>query len=67
MNNIIYSISTSKVSPSEAVNALNTVLQWAEDQNMDSTDILLVRRLRELAFEMKIKSTIQKKITDYYT
>ncbi|KAF0712292.1 jerky protein-like, partial [Aphis craccivora] len=29
------SISTSKVSPSEAVNALNTVLQWAEDENMD--------------------------------
>ncbi|XP_025405713.1 jerky protein homolog-like [Sipha flava] len=49
------SISISKVSPSEAVNALNTVLQWAEDENMDSTDILLVRRLRELAFEMKIK------------
>jgi hypothetical protein len=49
------------------VNALNTVLQWAEDENMDSTDILLVRRFRELAFEMKIKSTIQKKITDYYT
>ncbi|XP_025417896.1 jerky protein homolog-like [Sipha flava] len=35
------SISISKVSPSEAVNALNTVLQWAEDENMDSTDILL--------------------------
>lgn len=60
------SISTSKVSPSEAVNALNTVLKWADYQNMDSTDILLVRQLRERAFEMKIKSIIQKKITDYY-
>lgn len=39
----IASINTSKVSPSEAVIALNTVLQWAEDQNMDSTEILLLR------------------------
>jgi len=61
------SIITSNVSPSEAVNALNTVLQWLEDQNMGSTDILFVRRLRERAFKTKIQSITQKKITDYYT
>lgn len=37
------SISISKVSHPEDMNLLSTVLQWAEEENMDSTDILLVR------------------------
>lgn len=53
------SISTSKVSLS-----VQYRIAMAEDQNIGSTDILLVRRLRERTIEMK--SIIEKKITDFY-
>ncbi|GBM87157.1 hypothetical protein AVEN_19139-1, partial [Araneus ventricosus] len=41
-----------KISHSEAVAALNTSLQWAEEQNFEAYKILLLRRLRDHAFEL---------------
>jgi hypothetical protein len=54
-----------KILPSEAVQSLNTILQWAEDHTMHSIEIMLFRRLRDRAFEMQMSTTVQKKITDF--
>ncbi|GBM35650.1 hypothetical protein AVEN_244534-1 [Araneus ventricosus] len=55
-----------KISHSEAVAALNTSLQWAEEQNFDAHEIILLRRLRVRVFELKILTAAQKKITDFF-
>ncbi|GBN30598.1 hypothetical protein AVEN_212448-1 [Araneus ventricosus] len=39
-----------KISHSEAVAALNTKLQWAEEQNFEAHEITLLRRLRDREF-----------------
>ncbi|GBO38937.1 hypothetical protein AVEN_1062-1 [Araneus ventricosus] len=49
-----------KISHSEAVAALNTSLQWAEEKNFETQEILLLRRLRDRAFELKIGTAEQK-------
>ncbi|GBM53127.1 hypothetical protein AVEN_191317-1 [Araneus ventricosus] len=49
-----------KISHSEAVAALNTSLQWAEDQTFEAHEIMLLRR-RDRAFELKIGTAAQKK------
>ncbi|GBN19228.1 hypothetical protein AVEN_135218-1 [Araneus ventricosus] len=49
-----------KISHSEAVAALNASLQWAEEQNFKAQKILLLRRLRNRAFELKIETAEQK-------
>ncbi|GBL66433.1 hypothetical protein AVEN_260933-1 [Araneus ventricosus] len=36
-----------KISHSEAVAALNTSLQWAEEQNFEAHEIMLLRHLRD--------------------
>ncbi|GBN37122.1 hypothetical protein AVEN_160141-1 [Araneus ventricosus] len=51
-----------KISHSEAVVALNTSLQWAEEQNFEAHKNMLLRCLRDHAFELKIG----KKITDFF-
>ncbi|GBN22681.1 hypothetical protein AVEN_127048-1 [Araneus ventricosus] len=50
-----------KISHSEAVAALNTSLQWAEEQNFEAHEIMLLIRLRDRAFELKIGTAAQKK------
>ncbi|GBM61505.1 Jerky -like [Araneus ventricosus] len=50
-----------KISHSEAVAALNTSLQWAEEQNFEAHEMMLLRRLRDRAFELKIGMSAQKK------
>ncbi|GBN95854.1 hypothetical protein AVEN_69797-1 [Araneus ventricosus] len=42
-----------KISHSEAGAALITSLQWAEGQNFEAHEIMLLRRLRDRAFELK--------------
>ncbi|GBO25392.1 hypothetical protein AVEN_217506-1, partial [Araneus ventricosus] len=49
-----------KISHTEAVVALNTSLQWVEEQNFEVHEIMLLRRLRDLAFELKIGTVAQK-------
>ncbi|GBM95921.1 hypothetical protein AVEN_85274-1 [Araneus ventricosus] len=49
-----------KISHSEAVAALNTSLQWAEEQNFEAHEILFLRRLRDRVFELKIGTAEQK-------
>ncbi|GBN58710.1 hypothetical protein AVEN_237246-1 [Araneus ventricosus] len=51
-----------KISHSEAVAALDTSLQWAEEQNFEAHEIMLFRRLRDRGFELKIGTATQKKI-----
>ncbi|GBM69222.1 hypothetical protein AVEN_210443-1 [Araneus ventricosus] len=53
-----------KISHSEAVAALKT---WAEEKNFEAHEIMLLRRLRDSAFELKIGTAAQKKkkITDF--
>ncbi|GBM50169.1 hypothetical protein AVEN_50063-1 [Araneus ventricosus] len=55
-----------KISHSEAGAALSTSLQWAEEQNFEAHEIMLLRRLRDLAFELKIGTAAQRKITDFF-
>ncbi|GBN32287.1 hypothetical protein AVEN_213129-1 [Araneus ventricosus] len=43
-----------KISHSETVAALNTSLEWAEGQNFEAHENMLLRRLRDHAFELKI-------------
>ncbi|GBM75399.1 hypothetical protein AVEN_225475-1 [Araneus ventricosus] len=50
-----------KISHSEAVAALNTSLQWAEEQNFEAHEIMLLRCLSDRAFELKIGMAAQKK------
>ncbi|GBL95890.1 hypothetical protein AVEN_227130-1 [Araneus ventricosus] len=50
-----------KICHSEAVVALNTSLQWAEEQNFEAHEIMLLRCLRDRAFELKIGTAAQKK------
>ncbi|GBM24345.1 hypothetical protein AVEN_202330-1 [Araneus ventricosus] len=50
-----------KISQSEAAAALNTSLQWAEEQNFEAHEIMLLRCLRDCAFELKIGMAAQKK------
>ncbi|GBM39223.1 hypothetical protein AVEN_247988-1 [Araneus ventricosus] len=54
-----------KISHSEAVAALNTSIQWAEEQNFEAHEIMLLRRLRDRAFELKIGKAAQKKHNDF--
>ncbi|GBN46601.1 hypothetical protein AVEN_85571-1 [Araneus ventricosus] len=53
-----------KISHSEAVAALITSLHWAEEQNFEAHEIMLLRRLRDRAFELKIGTAAQK--TDFF-
>ncbi|GBN02033.1 hypothetical protein AVEN_76986-1 [Araneus ventricosus] len=50
-----------KISHSEAVAAFNTSLQWSEEQNFEAHEIMLLRRLRDRSFELKIGTEAQKK------
>ncbi|GBN46742.1 hypothetical protein AVEN_48568-1 [Araneus ventricosus] len=50
-----------KISHFEAVAALNTSLQWAEEQHFEVHEIMLLRRLKDRAFELKIGTAAQKK------
>ncbi|GBN47525.1 hypothetical protein AVEN_183474-1 [Araneus ventricosus] len=54
-----------KISHSEAVAALNTSSQWAEEQNFEVHEIMLPKRLRDCAIELKIGTTAQKIIIDF--
>ncbi|GBM88355.1 hypothetical protein AVEN_199342-1 [Araneus ventricosus] len=56
----VTSVNPVKISHSEIVAALNTSLQWAEEQNFETQEILLLRRLRDRAFELKIGTAEQK-------
>ncbi|GBM58107.1 hypothetical protein AVEN_186631-1 [Araneus ventricosus] len=49
-----------KLSHSEAVAALNTKLKWAEEQNFEAQEIMLLRRLRDRVFELKTGTAAQK-------
>ncbi|GBM26178.1 hypothetical protein AVEN_197000-1 [Araneus ventricosus] len=52
-----------KISHSETVSALITSLHWAEEQNFEAHEIMLLRRLRDRASELKIGTAAQKKKT----
>ncbi|GBL83839.1 hypothetical protein AVEN_132713-1 [Araneus ventricosus] len=55
-----------KISHSEAGAALSTSLQWAEEQNFEAHEIMLLRRLRDRVFELKIGTAAQRKINDFF-
>ncbi|GBN93696.1 hypothetical protein AVEN_236871-1 [Araneus ventricosus] len=50
-----------KIFHSEAVSALITSLHWAEEQNFEAHEIMLLRYFRDHAFELKIGTAAQKK------
>ncbi|GBO09901.1 hypothetical protein AVEN_257779-1, partial [Araneus ventricosus] len=62
----VTSVNPVKISHSEIVAALNTSLQWAEEQNFEIQEILLLSRLRDRAFELKI-GTAEQKNDDVYS
>ncbi|GBN31951.1 hypothetical protein AVEN_176254-1 [Araneus ventricosus] len=55
-----------KISHSEAGAALSTSLRWAEEQNFEAHEIMLLRRSRDRAFELKIGTAAQIKINDFF-
>ncbi|GBN77060.1 hypothetical protein AVEN_243953-1 [Araneus ventricosus] len=55
-----------KISHSEAGAALSTSLQWAEELTFETHEIMFLRRLRDRAFELKIGTAVQRKITDFF-
>ncbi|GBM41266.1 hypothetical protein AVEN_138407-1 [Araneus ventricosus] len=55
-----------KISHSEAGAAISTSLQWAEKQNFEVHEIMLLRRLRDRAFELKIGTAAQGKINYFF-
>ncbi|GBN72375.1 Jerky -like [Araneus ventricosus] len=55
-----------KISHSEAVAALKTSLQWAEEQSFEAHEIMLLGRLKDRAFELKIGTAAQKKINAFF-
>ncbi|GBL71908.1 hypothetical protein AVEN_5184-1 [Araneus ventricosus] len=57
----VTTVSPIKISHSEAVAALITSSHWAEEQNFEAHEIMLLRRLRDRAFELKIGTAAQKK------
>lgn len=51
----------------EAVEALNKVLKWAENEKVDQTEIRVLNNLKEKAVLKMVKqNTYQKKITDFF-
>ncbi|GBL99790.1 hypothetical protein AVEN_162805-1 [Araneus ventricosus] len=54
-----------KISHSEAVAALITSLHWAEEQNFEAHEFMLLRRLRDRAFEKNWNGRT-KKITTFF-
>lgn len=59
-------LASDKVGNLQAVEALNTALKWAEDNEFDSHEVMFLRRLRDRAFEMKCENYKQKSITDFF-
>ncbi|GBN24293.1 hypothetical protein AVEN_32305-1 [Araneus ventricosus] len=59
-NDDVTPVNPVKISHSEAVAALSTSLQWAEEQNFEAHENMLLRHLRDRAFELKIGTTAQK-------
>ncbi|GBM49065.1 hypothetical protein AVEN_155822-1 [Araneus ventricosus] len=60
-NDDVTPVNPIKISHSEAVVALITSLHWAEEQNFEAHEIILLRRLRDRAFELKIGTAAAQK------
>lgn len=43
-----------RISLESAIDALNVVTQWAEENDVDFTDLMVIKRLRERAILQKI-------------
>ncbi|KAL1493644.1 hypothetical protein ABEB36_009343 [Hypothenemus hampei] len=54
------------VSNQEAINCLNKVLQWAVENQMSSSDQLVLQNLREKAVLLRLKKVRQHTITEYF-
>ncbi|GBM32966.1 hypothetical protein AVEN_268880-1 [Araneus ventricosus] len=59
-------VNSIKISHSKAGAALSTSLQWAEEQNFEAHESMLLRRLRDRAFELKTGTAAQRKISDFF-
>ncbi|GBN55672.1 hypothetical protein AVEN_44644-1 [Araneus ventricosus] len=59
-------VNSIKISHSEAGAALSTSLEWATEQNFEAHEIMLLRRLRDGAFKLKIGTSEQRKISDFF-
>ncbi|GBM63699.1 hypothetical protein AVEN_147633-1 [Araneus ventricosus] len=57
----VFPVIPNKISYSEAVAALITSLHWAEEQNFEAHEIMLLKRLRDRTFELKIERPRKKK------
>ncbi|GBN25780.1 hypothetical protein AVEN_178175-1 [Araneus ventricosus] len=55
-----------KIPHSETVGALIISLHWAQEQNFEAQEIMLLRRLRDSAFVLKIGRPGKKKIIDFF-
>lgn len=57
--------SVTKVSTKDAINSFNLCLQWAEENELDLQEILLLRKIRSKAIEIKTKKGRQTTLDDF--
>ena len=57
-----------RIKPKDAVELINKIIQWAEDEIVGPNDISVLRRLREKAVLKVLETRAQQKnITDYFS
>lgn len=64
--NIVEEESTERVKHADAMQALNTCLAWANENNIPLHQILTIRKLRDDAFHKSIIKAGQKTIEDFF-
>lgn len=57
---------TFKVKNEEAIKSFNTCLQWAEENEIPLADIMMLQKLKEIAFDNKLHKEKQAKITNFF-
>lgn len=55
-----------KVKHTDAVNAFSLAIRWTEENNLPIEDVLLLKRLKEKAFDMATSKKVQTKIDTYF-
>lgn len=60
-------VHSQKIHHNEAVESLNIILNWADENNVDLKDISCLRKLREKAVLNCLAQTKQSTITHYFS
>lgn len=61
----ISALNVKKISHSQAISALNTCLDWADENDLSLPEKMMLRNLRDKAFVWSVNRTRQTKIDDF--